>query len=474
MLARPGTGRHPLQAQKTKKFSHDQELSFIGYSGAHLGKTLLWVFFDTFFMFFAIYHLGLDPVLASLAVLLFSMSDVLLDIPAGFLIGKQKKRLNGMMVWAKFATPLCCMLVFIAFFGTKLTPGPGGFWICIAGGCLFRVFFTFLDVPLNAVIGQVSHDSKRRNRVSAGRNIGGALGRGILALLIAIIAETDDGIDASQLWLVAGCISLFSGLLIFPFLVTSQEHARHNPSQEELEDGWIRFSMVKTAFTPNLVILICVNTIFLILVSQVMKSIIFLVESWPGSTFSYSSTWLLIVGVGALTVIPWMNLASRYEKTRVFGWCMLAIAATLGTFLLTGISTSLQFVTFIILLGSVFHANTFIWSMLPDVMDEASLRIKKSCHAALIAIFASLGKLTIGIGTVLNGFLLEWSGFPDAPDFDMLLTLILGISLVASLSVYSLGLKLNMNYKTHQIINDSLAALNSCEKPAANLHPLSK
>lgn len=387
------------------------------YFGAHYSKSLIWAFFNTFFLFFAIYGLGLSPLLAGVISFAFAATDAIFDLPGSFLIHRFASYGNGIANVVALATPICCLFLCLAFLNLSALGPALSIASCVTAGIAFRLAFTFIDIPLNASIGRTNYNSKIRNGVAGWRSVGSALAVISLAVLLALVAEQDGKVIAYKLWQIALIVSIIACIILIPSFSAVDEAARRveKPSANIEISEIVR--LMRKNITQNFAILFAINFVSLLLVSQFFRAVIFIVEREIAGTPSFSEALILITIVSGITVAPWMALASRLEKNHA------AIVANIG--LLFAVlsfgflnSTAGGVLLFFVLFGSFHHWNTFIWSILPDTTDEISKNAGTALYAPVIGFFAAFGKMTIGLGGLLGGWLLHISGFPENPNFE--------------------------------------------------------
>ena len=425
--------------------------SVLDYSVAHLGKTLFWGFFNTFFLFFAVYGLELNPILAGSLVLLFAATDALVDVPASFLISIHLNRFGGMRRWVIVSAPLCSLALVACFY---IVDGANSFALLaasIAAGMAFRVAFTFIDIPLNASIGRFNYASRDRNTISGARSVAGTLAYSTLALLTALTIENEGRIQPDVLWKAAIFVALIAPALTIPFFSSVDKKARELEILPTPTSMRQTLSLAKKSISRNLVILGVVNCLFLLLVPQFSRALIFLVENDPVITTRYSYVMFLKAVTSAITVWAWMWLASRTEKAKSAILSLAMVSAIVIAYpLMKADPFSLLLV--IVALTGVSHVNSLIWSMLPDVVDETSVVGGTQLHAPIIGMFAAIGKLMIGLSQFVGGVLLSLSGFPEEPNFPLYELLLIGVTIVGGVATATLLLFLNLSHASHEAV----------------------
>lgn len=384
------------------------------YASAHFGKTLLWGFFNTFFLFFTIYGLGLDPIPASVLVFTFAIADALFDIPAALLIHKAERRGTTMFKWVAFAAPLCGLALGFSFLIIEDHPFQM-VGVSLAVGIVFRLGFTFIDVPLNASIGRADFSSRGRNYVVAGRSLASTGARLLLALATALYLEQDGEINTHRLFSAGLFIGLFAPLLIIPAFRIVDLDARRIEQQIKRSSPTFERSVLQLFFSKNLILLGVANMALLVLASQLGHAVIFLTEEASGLNFSFSSALTLMTIVSAVSVWPWMAMASHFEKVPAALVCIAVVVAVVISFPLTATS-KIGFAIALAAYAACSHVGSFVWSILPDLVDEITIQTGHPAHALVVGIFAAIGKLMIGVAGLISGWILEFSGFPDSPN----------------------------------------------------------
>lgn len=419
------------------------------YASAIFGKNLLWTFFNTFFVFFAIYGLGLDPISASLLAFTFAVADATFDIPAGFLLNKRLATPTGMFPWVLIAAPASAVLLITIFAAVPATDEGLSIGSYVVIGVVYRLFFTFVDVPLNASIGRFDYHSQSRNIIAGFRSIASTGAKVAVAILTALLVEEGRNIVPENLRAIAAIVGVISVAAILPTFYRIDRRStlleRASPFHGVAR---IRLREMGRILSPDLKRLFAANVVYLLLVPQFGNAFIFILGRTEHFEVTFSTFWLTINIVSSVTVLFWAHLASRTEKVKAINISLIATATVTILFLVLGTSTAIV-LFFFVLYSSVFHANALIWSALPDVVDQSTALAGRPTHAAIVGAFAAIGKLTIGAAHVLTGILLASSSFPDAPDVPRLLTLVSAASVVGCLACVWLLSRMRLTHRSH-------------------------
>jgi Na+/melibiose symporter-like transporter len=383
-------------------------------------------------MFYAIYGLGLPPIEAGSLIFLFAISDAIFDIPAAFLMYRFQHKMT-MAIWVTLATPCCSLLLLIIFTTFFIQPDSPEFIKWVVVGLLFKLAFTFVDIPLNAAIGQFEYSSKKRNYIAASRSIASTVAKLAIAFMIVAFVETNNAILTEKLWIVALIIAIAAPVLIIPTFNYIDNCAKQLDFKHKYHSGDIKIKQILGFIPKNLKLLLITNFFVLVLIGQFSHGLIFLVEKNPNFNISFSTAWQFMAIVSALTVIPWMYLASKINKNKAAMINLLLLALLLACYP-KFIHSQYGLVAFVGLFASLQHINSLIWSMLPDAADEISAEFESNMHIPTIGLFAAIGKSMIGLGLLLSGFILDYSGFPDSPDVSLYSNIIISLTLAGGIS----------------------------------------
>jgi Na+/melibiose symporter-like transporter len=394
----------------------------ICYGVAHGGKTLLWGFVDSFFVFFCIYALNLTPLTATFIATGFFVFEALLQPLVAAAIQRFYLRHRSMAVWVRWSVLLTCCLFPCLFWPWSFEFQPLIVAAMIVVGVGFHTAFTCIDVPLNASIGRFEPDSRNRTGVSAIRNLAGTLARFSLALMTALWLEPEATLDIGRFpWAATGVAAIAGVLIILGFEIVDAKARTLDPIKSELPPPSSKIAL-RHILTPNLLLLMGVNIVFLASMTQFDRALIYIIGTdsrsgvlgnlQPETKFSH--IWLIMSGFGALAGFFWLGLAARFEKSHVAIFCVSAFALTVIGFLWLPLGP-MWFMGFVITLAVTGTINPLIWAMLPDVMDEVSLRVGYPVQPTVAGIFTLAGKLSIGAAQLISGCLLEINGFPSNP-----------------------------------------------------------
>ncbi|GAB2923907.1 hypothetical protein GCM10027181_24090 [Rheinheimera gaetbuli] len=315
-----------------------------------------------------------------------------------------------------WGTPFSAMILVFVFGSVALLDIEPTFVYCAIAGVLFRFAFTLLDVPLNASVGRIDADPTRRNYIAASRSVAATGAKVIIAVLVYLYAETDKTIVPADLWVVALIVAVLSVVIVIPSFSYVDKQAKQLDHRYEKRCDMPMLTM-RHLFPNNLIFLYLANLFVILFINQFSNALIFMINNNSDLSLSFSVVWQVMSLVSAFTVIIWSIFAKNYGKkaTAQIGLMALFIITPCYFFSKT---SELSLLIFLVTFAGLHHINTHIWSLLPDIVDQISKVVKSNVQVLIIGWFAAIGKVMIGLSSLVTGFLLEISGFPKSPAMD--------------------------------------------------------
>ena len=188
------------------------------YGLAHFGKSLFWNTSSLIFAFFLTETVGFSPEVMGYVLAASLFFNACVDFAVGATLGRWVQNSTSAAL-AQFLGGLIAALAFIAFCAAGFVPAGAQLGYALGAILLFRLGYSFYDVPQNAFMSFASFDDRQRATLASTRYI--AAGASILLIALAfapIIRETDPDLQAFrflQLAVALAAISaLCSGLLL--------------------------------------------------------------------------------------------------------------------------------------------------------------------------------------------------------------------------------------------------------------------
>lgn len=148
------------------------------YYVAHTGKSLLWTAADMLWLYLLISVRGMNPAKAGLIFLVGLAANAVADLGAGIWLDRAR---SGVA-----ATAMTALAVSAVAFPLTIVAEPYGFVPVLLAALLFRVAYSFYDVPHNALLSRLSDSPRTAMRLSRGRTIG----TGIAGIMVCMLVRT--------------------------------------------------------------------------------------------------------------------------------------------------------------------------------------------------------------------------------------------------------------------------------------------
>lgn len=403
------------------------------YAAGNYGKNILWGTAEITLLFMLTDMLGIRPAMAGLILLASLAVDAALDPMMGRIADRLRTPLGRYGPMILVGAPLSAFS-FSALYALPLL-GVSNIWIVAGLVMAFRVSYSLIDLPHNALMTQVTGDSRARARLSGYRFGFSSLASLTLALSLAPMVEDETRkLSASGLATFAVTVSLISMVVMIAswWVVRRRDAASAGQPAESLPTRVALAALFSSPPYRIALIAGCLATLTLPLFS---KSLIYMAIHILGDPQAASRLLTMMV-IGQFVGLPlWIALPSRWEKATslqlahtmtVLGLISLAIClyalpvAAPGASILVGIGAS--------------GVYTIIWGMVADCVEDVAARSGKRPEGLLfaLAIFGQKAAMAIGVG--IYGFSLQFAGYDPAVQGSAASTLvILGFAFVSPL-----------------------------------------
>lgn len=208
----------------------------LAYYVAHTGKSLLWTAADMLplYVLITVYHM--DPATAGAAFLIGLAANALADLGAGFWLDRARSGVAAVAIVALGVSTIA--------FSLTIAVGAYGFVPVLSAMLLFRIAYSFYDVPHNALLSQLSDSRSGAIALSRGRTIG----TGVAGIAVCLLLRTGP-VDARAVTIsvfVIALTGLILGLAVIPLLRTSPDRvdAPHDGSRPSVPLDFLAGSIV--------------------------------------------------------------------------------------------------------------------------------------------------------------------------------------------------------------------------------------
>lgn len=381
------------------------------YASGNYGKNILWGTAEITLLFMMTDMLGVSPAMAGLILLGSLVVDGMLDPLVGHIADRLQTPLGRYGPLILLGAPLCA-LSFSALYALPLWD-VHSLWIIIGLVIAFRIAYSFIDLPHNALMTHVTGDSRARGRLAGYRFFFSSLASLTLALSLAPLVEAGGGTQISPrgLALYAGLISALSCvvMIISWATVRARDAASARTTYVRLDPVHaIRALLTSRAYRTALL----AGSLGLLSLPLFGKSLLYLAVHLLGDPGA-ASRLLTAMVAGQFVGLPlWIYLSARWEKARalqfahliaasgltILAICLLALPfAAMGACLLVGIGAC--------------GVYTIIWGMIADCVEDVLAQSGQRPEGMLfaLAIFGQKAALAIGVGAY--GLVLQAVGY---------------------------------------------------------------
>lgn len=271
------------------------------------------------------------------------------------------------------------------------------------------VFYTFLMVPYNSILGVMTSDPDERTSISGFKFVFAYCASiAVQALVVPMVDKLGGGDDALGYRLTMTGLAVVSSVAILIAFFTSRERVKPNPMVKPKPNDDIRDLFNNRSY----IILFSVCIIFLVYIAIRSASVMYYFEYYLerkdlSSIFMVTGTVAVIIGV-----LPTKWLTTKFEKRNVFIVSTLILGVSLIiNFFAAPDNLILIFTTHIIFSLASGPGFPILWTMLADVADYSEWKTGRRA-TALVYSAATFGQKTGGaLGAALMLLVLEGFGY---------------------------------------------------------------
>jgi glycoside/pentoside/hexuronide:cation symporter, GPH family len=433
----------------------------IGYCGGNFGKNLLWASLDYLLLFFLTEMWGIAPALAGLIILISLLWDGLSNIIMAALIERQS-RSPSYRRFLLICSPLCA----ISFCSLFTNPGFGGTSLIIYvlfSNILFRTCYTFCDVPHNAMMAQITTDSRDASLISGLRFFFSSMAGLSVALAAGLIFASPE-ISAQQTRFITLAISasiIFAVTLWISWAATAKIEPPRTIPDERWQFSFRNSCMLMWRNEP-LRTMLAASFIQTVSITVFSGAIVYF-ANYVVNDGTWASAALFATMIAQLASVPfWIWLGSRWNKraTMMLAYSLFAIG--LFGFFAFAIAEPTFRIALMATIGVAFCGiNIIIWAMLPDVIDYGEWQSGQRLEALPVGMFLLVRKCASGGGAALLGLLLTFAGYTGGStigaDFsDRLVALMTIVPLAGLVCCAVILVQYRLSHAMHHQINADL------------------
>ena len=398
----------------------------IGYASGAFAKGIQWNVTDFVLLYYMAEIQGLGAKHAGIILLVSLVWSGILDILLAILFDKKHSNFQKVIGWSSPFCVLTFALLFIPIYADME-------WLLLyyfVTTLLFRVGYSLVDIPHNAMLATITQDSHERTQLSGYRIFFNSCAVLLFACFVGqLLVLLESGNQASIYLLVTGtCGVLLINLLfsVAPFWSMPNAHSYTSPS--------LKLALLALIKNRPFMILIAFSLLAETLMSVFYRSSVYIASLVLGNE---ELTTGLIIGLalGKILAMPlFMHLAKFVEKRQIIIITCLGKGACLALFYLLA-PTTIMPASVIFFLSGVFAGglHMIVWAALPDTIEYGKHYYGIANQALTFGVFHLFMRISGGISFgIISAILLniDYERGPStviANDLAFYTTLIAGI-----------------------------------------------
>lgn len=396
----------------------------ICYSVGGFGKSLPTVMLMAYSLYFYTDLCGIDPMIASVVILLARIWDFLNDPIMGILVDRTRSHIGRCRIWLRYFSLPAGIAFGLCFIMPDFGPTGKIIW--------FALFYVLQDmvgtavlVPINTMLGRITHSDVERAGISAWNGVFGLIanlvGGSMTMPLVAILGGGDEIRGFAWVGVIYGLLFALSNYIVYwgtKGYDPIDEPQVGGDGRKIKEDHAPAGEAIK-ALLANRPWLMCVGMYFVIMVSSGIYSSasLFYFQYNLGNVALYSTINALSLFISLASYIFFQPAVKRFgcAKLGMIGGVVM-FACFLGRFLLQDATS------WILVLGSIFGtfgqsmATSTIMLMVLDSGIYGEWKYGVKHEAVLISGYSVSYKVGSTITTPIAGFLLGVVPYVEGAD----------------------------------------------------------
>lgn len=382
-----------------------RESRLFAYSSGNFGKGLVFAGADLTIMFLLTDLLKLSATAAGTLMLMALAGDLVFDLLAAVLVIRLRRSGRGYR-WMVVAGAIPCGAAFALLYAMPALGAHQG-WMLACALLVFRGAYAVIDVPHNALMAQITSDSRTRGRVSGYRllfSTGSAL---VVALALTPLvqqAARDRAFDTlTMTGIIAGAVFAFTMSVC---ALTSGGGAYLRPAQGSAGDG------VAVPLGNRLVLGMAAIAVITGLAVPTFGRMLLYIGTYVVDRPDLVGSLLLALTLGQfIGVLGWTSLTGRFNKSRLLALGHGVGAAGLILFALCLHRPDILPGCAILIGMGLASVYMLPWGLLADAVDFVAWRHHRRFETGLFAFYLVVVKASGAASTALIGWSLGWLGY---------------------------------------------------------------
>lgn len=389
------------------------------------GPTILVSAISFFLLFFYTDVMLVPPALASTALLVSKIWDIVNDPLFGWISDRTQSKHGRRRVFLIYgAFPLAITSFLLWAMPKGLSTGWAFAWIAISY-ILFDTFFTITNVPLSAMAPELAKGYDQRTDLMTFTSFGAILGYIAGSVMMPTIVGGFE--DVNQGYLVAGAIF---GAIVGTSIAIVAWKIKEPGEGKRRSSGLPLFEALRSTFRNGpfmlLMIAFALARLSFTLLSAVAPYFITYQLGAPDRVRFLIFIMLIVIGV---CVFLWKRIANRWSKGIAYasGLAIVAVSVGISFFIQTG-QMGFAIPVFIVT-GIGLSAHWVIpWAMIPDVIEYDQVKTGERREGMFYGVYGLIDKISRTLGIVTIGWMLDAYGY--IPNVEQTTRSLLGIRLM--------------------------------------------
>ncbi|WP_175638590.1 MFS transporter [Metabacillus schmidteae] len=382
----------------------------ISYGLADTASNLIFVMVSTYLLYFYTDVYGIGAGVVGTLFLIVRFLDAGTDLLAGYVIDRTSTK------WGKCRPYFLWLALPFAAVGvlTFLTPDldtQGKILFAYSSYILLGLIYTFINIPLSAMLPSMSNNPQERHEVTSIRMIFGQIGGFIVSVAtLPLVAYLGNGNDAKGFALTMTVFGIISIPMFINAFKNTKEREYYNSSKKSipLKDGMKAFNI------PWLIIFTAKLAFFFVFIIRNQTTVYFLKYNFGREDIVPVVMALNYLTIVSLLLIPFVTKRLGGKKTMQFG-IVVAIVGSLIIYF-SSITQSIPLLLIGVGLGGLGlgFVPSLLFSLIADTIDYGEWKSGVRATGLLYSGSTFAAKFGMGIGGAAGAWLLAMYNYDPA------------------------------------------------------------
>ncbi|XP_077991213.1 sodium-dependent lysophosphatidylcholine symporter 1-B-like [Glandiceps talaboti] len=372
------------------------------------------------------------PAYVSIIVFSGKAWDAITDPTIGILIQKFDSRFGKIKPWIVLSTPFAVVSYFFLWYVPDISDNAKlGYYFVIY--CSYQTFLTCYHLPYSALTMYLSDQQSDRDSATAYRMtcevLGTVIGIVVHALCLTAASSIDfldpcidtnstdvptyspeerDPVEQSYM-LSAGILSIL--FIISCMIVTIGTSEKKDDAVDQQKEREEFCGSLKDVFThgPYILLLLCFLCVSLSLQIVQGNLALYLLHAIQYENYQLA---LMLLLISTLICLPvWQLIMNKIGKKKTLGIGMIIEIPILGSLYFANSHPAAIYTLSIVSGAAISVAYLCPWSMIPDVIDDFTVKTGTRKEAIFYSFYVFFTKLAVGVTLGISALVLEFVGY---------------------------------------------------------------